>query len=153
MLLENLALAALMVALTVVIHFAGIAALVALVRRRLVSHPKPATVLRQGGAVVAVVLALFGLHTIQIWLYAALYLALGEFETLEAALYFSTSAFTTVGFGDVYLDETWRLLSSIQSANGFLLIGWSTAYLVSIMNLIRDIDRDIAAMQRSRDEG
>ena len=147
MLLENLLLAAFMVGLTVVVHFVGVVALLSTVKRRFSAKAAPSTILRQSGAVLSVVLSLFGLHMIQIALYAVLYFALGEFETAEAALYFSTSAFTTVGFGDVYLDEDWRLLSSIQSANGFLLIGWSTAFLVSVMNLIRDIDREIAEMR------
>jgi hypothetical protein len=32
-----------------------------------------------------------------------------------------------LGFGDITLDETWRLLSSFEAANGLLMFGWSTA--------------------------
>ena len=38
------------------------------------------------------------------------------------------------GFGDVVLDEKWRLISSFQSANGFILFGWSTAFIFEIMS-------------------
>ncbi len=70
---------------------------------------------------------------VEIWIWALLYLTLGIFIDLETALYFSTSSFTTVGFGDVYLDKDWRLLSSIEAMNGFLLFGWSTAFIFEIV--------------------
>ena len=44
-------------------------------------------------------LGIFALHAVEIWSYAVLYLTLGEIENFESALYFSTVAFTTVGFG------------------------------------------------------
>lgn len=149
MLLENTVLATVMVALTVLVHFLGMVGLSSFAKRRAATGHLPATIARQAGVVLVVILSLFVLHTIEIWLYAWLYLILGEFETLEAALYFSTSTFTTVGFGDLYLDEKWRLLSAIQSANGFLLIGWSTAYLVTVMGLIHDIEGEIRTLRQS----
>lgn len=153
MLVANLLVASAMVTLTVMVHFLGLVALGAVVKRRLRAVPIPTTVLRQSGAVLFIILSLFALHMIEIWLYAWLYMVLGEFETLESALYFSTSTFTTVGFGDIYLDQKWRMLSAIQSANGFLLIGWSTAYLVSVMSIVRDIDSEIAQMRQRGENG
>jgi hypothetical protein len=50
---------------------------------------------------------------------------------IEEALYFSTVSFSTIGFGDVVLSPEWRMFSSLEGINGFLLIGWSTAYLVA----------------------
>ncbi|MEE9380870.1 MAG: potassium channel family protein [Hyphomonadaceae bacterium] len=148
MLFANLLLATLMVAITVVVHFLGLTGLISFAKRRIAVRPLRATVVRQGAMILAVVFGLFALHTIEIWLYAALYMVLGEFPTLEEALYFSTSTFTTVGFGEITLDENWRVLSAIESANGFLLIGWSTAYLVTMTGIMRDIDREIGEMRR-----
>jgi hypothetical protein len=79
------------------------------------------------------VLGVFTAHVIQIWIWALFYLVTGELETLEAALYFSTVTFTTVGYGDVTLSGVWRLLSSLESANGMLLFGWSTAFIFEVM--------------------
>jgi hypothetical protein len=85
---------------------------------------------------VITVLGVFLTHIVQIWIWGVLfyYLAPDALPTFEAALYFSTSSFTTVGFGDVYLDETWRLLSSFEAANGFILFGWSTAFIFEIIS-------------------
>lgn len=80
------------------------------------------------------VLGVFVAHIVQIWLWAIFYLAVNALPNLEEALYFSTSTFTTVGFGDIVLDRAWRLLSSFQSANGFILFGWSTAFIFEVMS-------------------
>ena len=83
---------------------------------------------------MAIVLGTFLAHIFQIWAWALLYIYVGALPDLEEALYFSTSTFTTVGFGDVILDKDWRLVSSFQSANGFILFGWSTAFIFEVMS-------------------
>ncbi len=132
MLVENLLVATAMIALTTCVHFFGIAALISFTRRNRFERRTRGPIWLQGASILLVVFGLIFLHTIEIWLYAGLYILLGEFSTWEEALYFSTSTFTTVGFGDIVLDPTWRLVAAIESAGGFLLIGWSTAFLVSV---------------------
>lgn len=73
---------------------------------------------------------------IDIWLWGAFYLYADILPDLESALYFSATTFTTVGYGDVFLDKSWRLLSSIESMNGFLLFGWATAFLWEMITRI-----------------
>lgn len=72
---------------------------------------------------------LFLAMIIQVWVWALLYLVLGAFESLETAVYFSTVSFTTLGFGDIILEQEWRLLSSFEAANGLLMFGWSAALI------------------------
>lgn len=71
---------------------------------------------------------------IEVWFWGLFYYYIDEFPNLETALYFSTSAFTTVGFGDIYLDREWRLLSSIEAMNGFIMFGWATAFIFEIVS-------------------
>jgi hypothetical protein len=59
------------------------------------------------------------------------FLATNAITPFQDALYFSTVSFSTVGYGDIIVGAQWRLLASLEAINGFLLIGWSTAYLVS----------------------
>lgn len=80
------------------------------------------------------VLGTFMAHIVQIWIWALFYISVGAVHDFESALYFSTSTFTTVGYGDVVLNETWRLVSSFQAANGFILFGWSTAFIFEVMS-------------------
>ena len=75
------------------------------------------------------IIGIFASHIIQIWVWAIFYFFVEEIQTWESALYFSTSSYTTVGYGDLILSEEWRLLGSIEAINGMILFGWSTAFL------------------------
>lgn len=89
---------------------------------------------RRWGRVIAmacVVLGLFLILTVEIWLWAGAYVVLAALPDFETALYFSTTTFATIGFGDVIPEAQWRLFAALEGTCGFLLIGWSTAYLVS----------------------
>jgi hypothetical protein len=88
------------------------------------------------------VLGLMAIHTLEIWLYALAFLAVGALGDFETALYFSTTSFTTLGYGDVVLDRQWRLLGAIEGANGLLLWGWSTAFLFSVIGRMRALEHD-----------
>ncbi len=142
MLFAPLALSAGLVLATVVIQIAGLAVLIWIMRRRASRFAGFSYVLQQIGVILAVVMGLFLIHALQIWLYAVVFMALGEFQTLEAALYFSTSSFTTVGYGEVYLESRWRIVAAIESANGFLLLGWSTIFLLSVLTRLRSVEID-----------
>jgi voltage-gated potassium channel Kch len=80
---------------------------------------------------MAVVFGLFATVAVEIWLWAFTYWTLGITESFETALYLSTATFSTVGYGDVVPPEAWRLLAALEGVTGFLVIGWSTAYLVT----------------------
>jgi voltage-gated potassium channel len=41
------------------------------------------------------------MHTLEIWVYAGLYLALRAAPNFETALYFSTVTYASIGYGDV----------------------------------------------------
>jgi hypothetical protein len=66
------------------------------------------------------------------FLWAVLYMyhpMIRELPDLETALYFSMTTFTTVGYGDITLDGNWRMLASLQGANGVIIFGWTTALI------------------------
>jgi hypothetical protein len=69
--------------------------------------------------------------TVEVWLRAGIYRLLRILSDFETALYFSTITFSTVGYGDVVPAPGWRILAALEGINGFLLIGWSTAYLIA----------------------
>ena len=54
----------------------------------------------------------------------------------EDALYFSMVTFTTVGYGDVILDERWRLLAAFEAANGIIIFGLTTAVVVAVVQSV-----------------
>jgi Ion channel len=140
MLAQNLALASVMVVLTSLIHLMGLTVLIWMMRSTKVPEHTSASVLSSSAIILMVILGLFAVHTLEVWLYALLYFELELFGTFEACLYFSTSVFTTVGFGDLVVGPRWRLLTAIESANGFLLLGWSTAFLISLSGRMRALE-------------
>jgi voltage-gated potassium channel len=137
--LIQLAVATAMVAVTIIVHLGGLAGLLLLIRRRpgdgdrrAVHHEVAGILLAAGG--------LFALHGVEIWGYAALYVLTGAIPAFETALYFSTSTYTTIGYGDVLLPRSWRLVGAIEGANGIILLGWSTAFFVAMVGRIRWVE-------------
>lgn len=138
--LVQLFLATIMSLVTVAIHLTGLALLVRVLRshHRLVKPLKGAPV-----AILMIVTAtIFAIHTAEIWLYALLYILLGALGNFELALYFSTVTYSSVGYGDVLLGQEWRIFGAIEGATGILMIGWSTAFLVSMLGQLKLLTHD-----------
>ena len=138
--IAELSLATVMVLLTVLIHAAGLYGLTRLlrleVREETQEHIHPLS-LRGITATIIVILGLFALHGIEIWLYAFLYLGIGSVEGLREAIYFSTITYGAIGYSDEAMAEQWRLVSAIEGINGIILIGWSTAFFVTLIGRMR----------------
>jgi hypothetical protein len=136
----ELLLATCMVLLTVLIHGAGLYALSRLIRveerEEAAEHIHPLS--RRGlEATLSITVGLFVLHGIEIWLYAFLYVVIGSVEGLREAVYFSTVTYGAIGYDDAAMAERWRLVSAIEGINGIILIGWSTAFLVTLIARMR----------------
>lgn len=78
---------------------------------------------------VMVLLLLGNFSQIAIW--AALFVRLGEFPTFAEAFYHSGVNFSTLGYGDIVMSDAHKLLGPLQAINGVLMIGVSTAALMS----------------------
>jgi hypothetical protein len=78
-----------------------------------------------------------GVITAGVWVWALAYVGLGAFASLEEAVHFSLAAYTTLGLGDVVPEKSWRLLSGMEAANGFLTFGLLTALLIEALRQIR----------------
>lgn len=136
--LIQLTFATVMVVVTVLIHGAGITALALGLRVEFEAGEEDHHFsLKRAVVILIVVLALFTLHGIEVWLYAALFLLIGAIPTLEAAVYFSTITYASIGFGDAEMARSWRLVGAIEGINGVLLLGWSTAFFVTVVARLR----------------
>lgn len=76
-------------------------------------------------------------HFLSVAIWAATFLLLDVFQTLEPALYFASATYTTLGFGDVLAPPEWRLLSGAAAINGLLMLGLSVAILVDASARLR----------------
>lgn len=79
----------------------------------------------------------FALHVLEIWVFASFYMLVGALDGAELAFYYSAAAYATLGRTIEDFPSDWRLLGSLEALIGFLLIGWSTAFMVSTMNKLR----------------
>jgi len=91
-------------------------------------------VVRRVGLLLGIFTFIVLLHLIQIALWAGVFWREGELPTLEKAVYFSITCYTTVGFGDIVLGPGWRVLAGIEGLTGIILVGWSTAFVFAIVN-------------------
>jgi hypothetical protein len=116
---------------TCLIHYEGLRSL----SRALIGT----TALPERRKVLLGILGIFAIHIVEIALYAVAYwyadivVDIGGFAGAHGVgsfqyFYFSAESFTTLGLGDIYPVGPLRLLASIESINGLLLIGWSTSY-------------------------
>ncbi|WP_156841917.1 ion channel [Novosphingobium aquimarinum] len=138
---------ALMVGLTMIVQAGFVATAFAIDDRMIPSwfrKSRVGTTLLLASATIWMLLAL----TAAAWLWAGLFMALGAFQELEPALYFATVSLTTLGFGDVILSPEVRLLSAIVAANGLIMFGLSTAFLLEFVGDVRDEERASAARDR-----
>lgn len=135
----QLAVATGMVLATITMHLFGLAAFLFLIRRR-VGDADERALPREVASILAAAIGLFALHGLEIWAYALLYLLAGALPNFETALYFSTSTYTTIGYGDVLLGPSWRLVGAIEGASGIILLGWSTAFFVAMVGRIRFVE-------------
>jgi hypothetical protein len=73
---------------------------------------------------------------IEATIWSGAYLILGAFHSFEEALYFSFVTFTTLGYGDIVLRQGFRLLGSLEAANGVIMFGWSTAIVITAIQKV-----------------
>jgi len=131
-LVHELLLSTVLVSATAVIHLLGLDGLQSLIGLHL---ERFATRLPVDRLIIplGIVLGLFALHGLEIWTYALAYWLLHLLPSLEASLYFSTSAYSTLGETGAILSPAWRVVGVLEGINGMLLIGWSTAFLFHIL--------------------
>ena len=95
--------------------------------------------------IAALVVMMFAVTLLEATIWAATYLVVGAMSALEPALYFSVVTYTTLGYGDVTLNESWRLLASLEAANGIIMFGWTTALIFAFVQRLARRDEALAA--------
>jgi hypothetical protein len=127
-----------LVLLMVIVHSAGLILISKALRLRedrLRSHKLNVGAFALLGAVG---LLLFALHIAEIFIFAGFFLLVDAMQTLEEALFYSASAYATLGWTAEYFPPEWRLIGALEALIGFVLIGWSTAFMVSTMKQLSD---------------
>lgn len=82
---------------------------------------------------VLVIAIAFIAHLIEIALWGKLLVVCGEFQQFAIAFYHSAVNYTTLGYGDIIMTPSWRLLGPLEAANGALMFGVSTAMIFAVI--------------------
>lgn len=135
--LLNICIGSLLLFITTMIHAEGM-----LLALRYINHhiDRWNTQRKRMYHVAIVILLMFLTSLAEIALWAATFIFVNAIEGVEPALYFSAVTYTTLGFGDIVLNDTWRLLAPFEAANGIIMFSWSAAIVVAVVQLIRSKD-------------
>jgi Ion channel len=84
-----------------------------------------------------------GAHLIEITAWAGVFDLCREFPNFAPAFYHSAVNYTSLGYGDVVMSSSWKLLGPLETADGMLMFGMSTATLFAVIQrLIQTRFRD-----------
>lgn len=72
----------------------------------------------------------------------------GSLSDFSEAFYFASVTYTTLGYGDIVLANDIRVLSGLCAANGMLMFGLFTAFLVEFIKRLRIAHKEAAESQR-----
>jgi hypothetical protein len=128
-----LAVGAIAVLCTIFIHALALGATVHFIRHER-RHRQVGAGLRIDLAIsVMVIFFAFLAHLIEIALWAGLFVICGEFSEFQTAYYHSAVNYTTLGYGDLIMTPSWRLLGPLEAADGALMFGVSTAMIFTVI--------------------
>ncbi len=132
--LLNILIGSFLIILTTCIHAGGMIVAINTMRSEKGFLKQRLHLKRQFYSVGTIVLIMFFVSLIEVLVWAITYLLLNTIDGFEQALYFSMVTFTTLGYGDVTLEEQWRLLASFEAANGIIMFGWTTAIVMAAVH-------------------
>jgi Ion channel len=130
---------------TILIHALALIAIVHYVRARRLGHTGagfwPNVTIVAGTTLLALVA-----HLVEVAAWAIVFELCGEFPDFAAAFYHSAENYTTLGYGDMVMSTSWRLLGPLEAADGTLMFGVSTGMIFAVIaRLIRTRYADSAS--------
>jgi hypothetical protein len=97
---------------------------------RLGTRPRP--------RILVLILSLLAVHQAEVWMFAWGYLFAdltgimgglkGATSGLLSYAYFSTTTYTTLGYGDITPTGPIRFIASVEALTGFVLVTWSASF-------------------------
>jgi hypothetical protein len=122
---------------TVVIHVFGLGLIyqqASLLQARIRKNTLPYRISASIIGAAALVAAIF--HGLEAAMWAATYVLLGALPDRKSAMLYSLGAMTTFGTSDIDLESRWRLMGPLESLNGWILFGLTTAFLFAFIQNI-----------------
>lgn len=141
--LVQIAIGSVLMMVTTFVHAGGTVAALELLKKTHARSWGLSSRLGRMSLIAALVFFMFLVALLEVSIWAAVFLMVGAISHLEPALYFSTVTFATLGYGDITLNESWRLLGSFEAANGVILFGWTTALIFTFVQRVAAHDQQL----------
>jgi hypothetical protein len=132
--LSVLIIGAVLVAITVAIHAAGLGWVLAHLMKS--ESPFPTRPWPIAWTLIRVAWLLILIHSAEISIWALFYWWEGCLPDAESAFYFSGATYTTIGYGDLVLPKPWRILAPIEGVTGILMCGLSAGLFFATVTRI-----------------
>ena len=131
-----------MIVLTVVIHVFGLGLIgvrVARIASRTLEHrhPTAAFVMVLGTTTLLATC----LHALEAGLWAEAYRLLDALPDAKSAMLYSLNAITSYGHSSLMLEGHWQLMGAMESLNGWLLFGLTTAFLFGMVEKVWSFEK------------
>jgi hypothetical protein len=147
-LLTQIGAAVLLVSLTLVLQVSAVTALIEWLKSVMNRDVHKGGPTYSATLVVESTVAIVLLHGLAILLWAGFY-RWRCFPSWELAFYFSASSYSTVGYGDLVLSSTWRLLGPLEGIIGVLMCGMSVSVLFALVARLLDRDKQSSTTNSS----
>jgi hypothetical protein len=125
---------------TVAFHIFGLVGIAGLLQRSNARRVRPRSLLNFIWMSLFVTNAILLLHIAEATAWAWLYLKLEAIDSFPDAMLFSFNAITSYGHDNSQLAGKWRLLGAIESMNGVMIFGLSTAFFFAAMVQLRGVN-------------
>ena len=128
----NLLIAACLVAITVIIHAAGLGMALSYAL-----HPTARADTRFWSItwlLIRIAWLLIIIHCLEIAVWALFFWWYKCLPDAESSFYFSGVTYATIGYGDLVLPKEWRLFGPVEGLAGILMCGLSTAFFFIIVS-------------------
>ena len=107
-----------------------------MIRKFIIKWEGRGTIMPTAGPIAIALAVIVATHTIQVWIWAVVWVMGDVLPDWNSALYFSLVTFTTLGYGDIVLGEGLRIFGAFASVTGLLAFGLSTAFMVALMTRV-----------------
>ena len=81
------------------------------------------------------------MHVLEAGAWARLYYEVGALPDLQISMLYSLNAITAYGHEVAALTDDWRLLGAIESMNGVMIFGLTTAFIFNALREFRPVRR------------
>lgn len=143
-----------LIAVTLMIHAGGVMGIALVVSRlghrtQMGSSELTYSLASSALMIGAVGCALAALHGVEALIWAAAFVWLGALPSFAEAVLYSLDSITTRGAAGLGLAPRWQLMGALESANGVLLFGLSTAFLFVVLQGARPTPNRMAGRHQS----